>query len=1547
MPTADHAEQDERLFSVDDLPERGGCGVGGVVDVAGRATRDNVETAMSAMCDMDIRGGRIDDTGDGGGLMVRTDAMREFFMQFIPPGKHVPDDERLYVGKFSVDTSGHFEMDHIKEQLRQIADGYGLHVFGFRDVPVDSSVVGERAQKTEPIHLQMLFTRGHVGEDALPQRLFEAKMAIETRLAGVYADSMQRGTLVYKGMMTGSQLKKYFLDFRDVLFVTDAILYHIRYSTNVRARWALAQMFRILGHNGEIVNINSLRAAIVNLAKSIGLDYVPLARDGSDSADFDRVIEFSTSHGVPLSEALRRAMPRAGDDVALMPRTVQQYVEATRLADGSIIGEGPMGVLAMDDREVVAAMDTDGLRPLRGSLMDDGTVHFASEVGAGDDVTDRVRRVVQLDAGEMMIVRDFRVIMPDRADMDIVSRTVFKNFRAVASRGRIIPLKPANEACEAVRREDAIHTWNVFGGTHTLLTGDGERPGMLKFMAENGREPVKGMGRDTPLAVFSKVRPRVAEYMHSNAGVVTVPPKDHIREKGAMDTGVILGSKPEAVDIGKLYRPSRMHKLETPVLRESEFRGLVVPGHTDNLKSIILDTSFLGTTKKEHDEHIEKLTREAIRIAREGKFPIIVLSDRNVTTDDRRQYVEMPMAVGIIARALHKAGLYRSVSIVCDTGSALEAHDIGVLVSEGAHAVNPYAMWQAASANIMNAYIVEKLEDGSPKRRPMTPGEIEENIYSSLKAQVKKIYSKTGTLSTRGFLNSKQFEAVGMSGFLTSYYLRGAKSKVSGIWIEDILEDQIERKKRGRDKVFQNPDKGSWNKQVREILDKALWQGGERFETPEAAFKAFAKEVDSLDPIFLSDLLRFKKRDTQLTPEAEAELIDSWQKMIIEGGVVQGGDMSHGALSLTAHRAIGGAFNDLGGVSGSGEGGEHAERRTGGKWEGDISKRRQLASGRFGATAEFFSDPAITEVCIKIGQGAKPGEGGQLPAHKLTADIAAQRRTQAGIETISPPTNHDVYSIEDLALLISSIRALNPKLKICVKIPAVSNIGTIAVGVAKAGADTITVAGFEGGTGAAQVSSIEHCGLPRELGLAECHQMLTKDGVRDLIELRVDGGIKTPSDVLKMMALGADGVDLGTALMIAGERCIFCNKCDGGRGQCPTGLCTQDEDAQRQMGFGGVKRKVIDSRNKEEREEDQYNTCKAATKHYIEMLSKGVCEGLARLGLKSPRELVGRTDLLEQFSVSQIFWDSLNHEQKKDPKNIEQHRHLKRCDRVNLQFLLDENAREKYINLMREGVATRVKRTLKQSAVNDSNQYLVDEANKGEQLISRRLRSPDRNFGATLAGVIAKHRILRDTNFPEKPIVIETTGSGGQKYGVWCVDGMIMRHTGLLNDYVGAGMSGGKIIVVPPKQIKNGSSLAGNGCAYGATGGEQYYRGYVGQRFGVRNSGATLIAEGTGKYAFEYMTGGIGINIGRPGNVIGTGMTGGELFYYAKNPGAVQNRLSHDYVESVSMDDASLGRLKENLINYAKETDSPNTLRILKNWEKEKHRFMHIVPKRR
>ncbi len=1447
-------------------PGRGGCGILALAELVEGPSHGLLRDAIAGLSRLEHRGGTLDGMGDGAGLLLKVE--RSFFERFLPSERvRLDPKEPLIVGTVFF-LHGERNVPQLQREIDLILRREGLRPLGWRAVPTDLSVLGTKAREDAPLIHQLFVAKGHRREVQLFEALHRVKVVIEAELPGLLnVVSLAPKTTVYKALASADQLADFYLDFKDPAFVTSAVIAHRRFSTNTFTNWNLIQPFRNIAHNGEINTITANCRAISDADSALSIGST-LMNHGSDSAQVDRVVEMMSANGMTgMHEALRRMIPPAWTEDVVDGKE-RRFFEANRRALGTIgAWEGPIAIVGTDGLRVVAILDRMGLRPLRYLKTARGRVIVASEMGVISLGDDEIVQDGQLEPGQMLIadLGEGVLVSPEATTQRIIDRSQmdFQNLSTVG----LMPLKR-----EEWTQPLSIGTLNAFGWTE-------ERVKHLQKMRTGAKEPVYGMGNDSPLAIFSENHSRLYSFLHQIVAVVTNPPIDPLREGGAIDTTVYLGRSPRLTRKSD-YQSWPQYELKHPILTNEELSA-ICSVQSDELRTVRLDATFSDTGKsREIVRRIHDLTDEALTAIRSRDASILVISDIEAMHGERLP-LPMLLVVSAVHQALAEKGLRRDVSIVAEAGDLHEGHDCSILLAYGATAINPYAMLGLARAD-----------------SGMDPDVAVNNVVDAIVYTLKRVMSKMGITTIAGYRGSALFEAVGISSDVVEYFMPDTVSRLGGMTMDDIYANVRARFSGGNDVLACNRNVTVFRREVTDALQMVARNGNANGD-----YDRFVSLLKETPPIYLRDMLEFRSRGNPVPLDRVAgagEIIRT---------TIRAAAMSHGALNATSHRAIAAAFNRFDSRSSSGEGGEDERRDRGGPWEEDRSRIRQIASGRFGVDARYLA--GADEIEIKIGQGAKPGEGGHLPGHKVNEEIARIRKTRPGIDLISPPPHHDIYSIEDLKQLITNLRELHPKAIISVKVPSVTGLGTIGVGIVKAGADVIVVSGFEGGTGAASSSSITHAGLPLDRGLSELHQHLVVSGVRSRVRVRADGGIKSGLDVAKVLALGADEVSIGTPLLIA-ERCIFCRGCS--KGQCPVGIATHDEARQNEL---FMRRNMNGCDGHRDPGRARYEEARDGVINYLESLAEEVRRIVAGLGFEDPSQLVGRVDLLQQVTSGNPRWDRID------------------LSELLIDFRSDTGSTGGTIQRP-SGKASALNETLVRAARDASEK----EDHRVE--IALAVTNSDHAIGATLAGEIATNA----GRYEGKRFEIRAEGNAGQGFGFGAVAGMSLRLSGYANDGVGESMGGGaRIIVTPPHMRMDAapSHLVGNAAAYGATGGRLSIAGKAGQRFGVRNSGAILICEGVGKYAFEYMTGGVGIVLGSCGPCIGSGMTGGELFLYRPEGDARFPIHTDMIVEDLSPSDAD--SLREMLGDFFEETKSPQASAILTNWSEAVSSFVRLCPR--
>ncbi len=1458
--------------------EHDSCGVGFIATTGGRA-HSVLELALEAVANLTHRGAVSSDgkTGDGAGVLTQ-----------IPHRLLLSDLHRLGVRILRHSDLGVGMIFLPQDSSRQararaiIEDAIikeGIVLFGWRTVPVSVPALGDEAARTRPEIAQVLIGRpDRLGSGEFENTLYLARKVIERRLGeehigDCYIPSFSHQTIVYKGMFIAPQLPRFYPDLRNPQFETALALFHQRYSTNTFPSWPLAQPFRFLAHNGEINtlwgNINWMRAREPHLASSVWRermrDLFPVIQaGGSDSAMLDNALELVVRSGRDLLHTLMMLVPEAWETVPEMPDDLRAfYAYHAGIAEP---WDGPAALAFSDGRVAAAALDRNGLRPARYAVTNDGLVIVGSEVGLIELDPARLVERGRLGPGRMIAVDTVsgRILTDAVIKREVAARRPYGAWLE-AGRQR---LNAAGDA-PAVDPDTRARRLAVFGYSREEIQRIHEP------MFGEAKDPVGSMGDDTPLAVLS-ARPRlVYTYVKQRFAQVTNPPIDPLRERLVMSLVTFLGARGSFLEDGPEH--ARLVELATPLLSDADLAALrSLPEGTFRARTLrALFPVAQGADGLERA--LVQLCEEAAYQVEEGTT-LLILSDR----DCGPAFAPIPMllAVGAVHQSLIRRGLRMRTSLIADTGEARDVHHIAALIGYGASAVCPHLIYDLIGAEVRHT-------GGDPIAALA-------NYRTAIESGLLKIMSKMGISTITSYHGAQIFEAVGLDHALVDYALTGTPSRLGGIGLAEITEDTLARHREafGRETAPVLGDPGmyrfrkegeyhAFHPNVLRTLHRLSLSGSQE------DYLRYAWEVTHRPATAIRDLFEFRE-GTPLPLEAVEPTAAIVRRFVVSS-------MSHGALSKEAHETLAIAMNRLGAKSSSGEGGEDPTRympRPNGDWANCAVK--QVASARFGVTAAYLG--AAQELEIKMAQGSKPGEGGQIPGLKVTEEIARIRRAQPGIALISPPPHHDIYSIEDLAQLIYDLKQGNPRALISVKLVSEAGVGTIAAGVAKAYADIVHIAGCDGGTGASPLDSIKNAGIPWELGLAETQQTLVHNNLRGRVRVRVDGGMKVARDVVIAAMLGAEEFGFGSAAVVA-LGCVMARQCH--LNTCPVGIATQREDLRAK--FPGTPERVM---------------------HFFLAIAEDVRRILAALGFRALAEIVGRPDLLRVRTdipvprARRLVLDALLADP--DPSGMRPRRHTReRNDRPGDPF---------------------------------DDRILVEI---GEALIAGRgvdrlfaIRNTDRTAGARIAAAIVRR--YGDAGLPEGTISLRFVGSAGQSFGAWCVGGMRLALTGEANDYVGKGMTGGEIIIRPPDALLSVSHrhvIAGNTLLYGATGGRLLIAGRAGERFAVRNSGATAVVEGLGDHGCEYMTGGTVAVLGETGRNFGAGMTGG-VAYVLDEAATFAGRCNPSLVTigRVSGRD-DIGALHDLIERHAVATGSGRAHQILAEWDRWLPLFWKVAPR--
>nr|WP_313099131.1 glutamate synthase large subunit [Moraxella sp. CTOTU48717] len=1452
------------------------CGFGLIAHTHGEASHDLVQTAIHSLSCMTHRGGVAADgkTGDGCGLLIATPKV---FFKKIASDNGFTLNEIFAVGTVFVNLDKALAQQS-QDTLSQAIEAQGLLVAGWRDVPVDLSIVGDIARESLPGFKQILVNCPiNMDEATFNRKLFVARRKAEIELKDdplFYVTSLTSQVVIYKGLVMPADLPAFFLDLQDERLASHIVVFHQRFSTNTLPRWPLAQPFRYLAHNGELNTIDGNRDWAVARTPKFVTDLIPelqqlqplVNRVGSDSSSLDNMLEVLVSGGMDLFRALSILVPPAWQNVDTMDMDLRAFYEF--YSQHMEAWDGPAGLVIQDGRYAVCMLDRNGLRPSRWVTTKNGYITVASEIGTWDYQPEDVIAKGRVGPGQMLVIdTETGNIMDTKA----VGRQLKKAHPyRLWLRENAVRLRDDEQLEEKAyeQRETGEHLLALQKMFH--ITNE-ERTEIIRPSAENGQEAVGSMGDDTPMAVLSKQVRHVADFFRQQFAQVTNPPIDPLREAIVMSLETCLGSEKN------IFEPTPDHAnrivLSSPVLSSSkmmQLRSVTKPGFEIETIDLNYDESMAL------DDAIRNICEQAAQAVRAGKV-LIVLSDRNI--EKGKVPANAIMVTGAVHHHLINVGLRADANLIIETGLVRDSHQLAVLLGFGATAVYPYLAYNV---------IADLVDKGDLLGDPLYA---KNNFRKSLDKGLLKILSKMGISTVSSYRGAQLFEAVGLSEEVVELCFTGVESRISGATFDDLAIDQqilaknaftkrVPLDQGGLLKFVFNKEYHAFNPDVIQALHKAVRTGD--YDN----YKEYASIVNSRPVATLRDLLQL---DTSKSISVDdVEPIEQILKRFDSAG------MSLGALSPEAHEAIATAMNTIGGRSNSGEGGEDPTRY------GTIrnSKIKQVASGRFGVTPAYLRSAEVMQ--IKIAQGAKPGEGGQLPGGKVNSLIARLRYSVPGVTLISPPPHHDIYSIEDLAQLIFDLKQVNPNALVSVKLVSRPGVGTIATGVAKAYADLITISGYDGGTAASPLSSIHYAGSPWELGLSEAHQSLRVNGLRHKVRVQTDGGLKTGLDVVKAAILGAESFGFGTTPMIA-VGCKYLRICH--LNNCPTGVATQKSELRDEHFIGEAEMLI----------------------NFFRFVAQETREWLAALGVRSMEELVGRTDLLSVMSGS---------------TNKQQH--------LNLAPLLFTHSKGdgKPQTCQVERNEPFDKGLLAEQMVIDMMDT-IKSAKGGD--FSYRIGNCDRSIGARISGEIAA--LHGNNGMASAPINLHLTGTAGQSLGVWNAGGLNIKLEGDANDYVGKGMAGGEIVIYPPKGSTFASqqtAIIGNTCLYGATSGHLYAAGTAGERFAVRNSGCFAVVEGTGDHCCEYMTGGVVTVLGKTGLNFGAGMTGG-FAYVLDLDGDFFDRCNHELIDMHRISSEQTENHRINLMSIIKthvaKTGSQWGQTILDDFEHYVRKFYLVKPK--
>ena len=1512
--------------------EHDACGVGFIVHMKGAKSHGIIEDGLRMLDNLTHRGAVGADPlmGDGAGVLVQIPD-RFFRAEMAKQGIELPPAGRYGVGHWFMSQDPALR-GHVEAVIRESAQAEGIPLLGFRDVPVDNSSLSKAPEivAAEPFHRQAFFGRpeGIDSDEEYERRLYILRKVISGRIyeehgqrdIGSYCVSMSARTIVYKGMFLAYQVGAYYRDLSDPLFESSLILVHQRFSTNTFPSWKLAHPYRMVAHNGEIntlrgnVNWMAARQASVD-SELFGNDIQklwPISYEGqSDTACFDNALEFLWQGGYSLAHAMMMLIPEAwAGNKQMKPDRKAFYEYHAALMEP---WDGPAAIAFTDGRQIGATLDRNGLRPARYIVTDDDRVIMASEAGVLPIAEEHIVKKWRLQPGRMLLIdiEKGAIISDEEVKAEIAAKHPYKTW--LANTQLILEeLKPVEP--RALRKDvSLLDRQQAFGYTQEDLKL------LMAPMATTGQEAVGSMGTDTPISAMSDRSKLLFTYFKQNFAQVTNPPIDPIREELVMSLVSFIGPRPNIFDLIGSSRKKRL-EVRQPILTNGDLEKIRSIGHTeDRFDTKTLDVTYASAEGAAGLPGALDRLCERAEAAVAGGYNIIILSDRQVGPD--RIPIPALLATAAVHHHLIRKGLRTSVGLVVESGEPREIHHFCCLAGYGAEAINPYLAFDTLT---------------EMHRRGEFPPEVDAHevvtrYIKSIGKGILKVMSKMGISTYQSYCGAQIFDAVGLKSDFVAQYFTGTATTIEGVGLKEIAAETVRRHTDafGNDPVLLHHLEVGGDYMFRMRGEAHIWSPDTVATLQHAVrtnswstFKQYSAEIDSRTAKAQTIRGLFRIRTAEETGRKPVPLDEVEPASAIVRRFSTGA-MSFGSISREAHTTLARAMNAIGGKSNTGEGGEEPDRYLplyDGSANPERSAIKQVASGRFGVTAEYLVNSDMMQ--IKVAQGAKPGEGGQLPGHKVDATIAKVRHSTPGVGLISPPPHHDIYSIEDLAQLIYDLKNVNPTADISVKLVSEVGVGTVAAGVAKARADHITISGYDGGTGASPLTSIKHAGSPWEMGLAETHQTLVLNKLRSRVALQVDGGLRTGRDVVIGAMLGADEFGFATAPLIAAG-CVMMRKCH--LNTCPTGVATQDPVLRKR--FKGQPEHVI---------------------NFFFNIAEEVRELLAELGFRKLDDIVGQSDLLEKEAMV-AHWKA---------RGLD-------FSRV---FYKPEAPREAIYHT-----------ELQKHPIDDIlDRRLIEQAkpaleSKLPVTIEMPIRNVDRSTGAMLSGEVAKR--YRHKGLKDGTISVKLTGTAGQSFGAFLARGVTFDLVGDGNDYVGKGLSGGRLIIRPAEDariVPEESIIVGNTVLYGATEGECYIRGVAGERFAVRNSGAAAVVEGVGDHGCEYMTGGVVVVLGKTGRNFAAGMSGG-VAYVLDEEGDFADRCNMAMVElePVPEEDEMLERLHHHggdidhkgrvdvsgdmtshdeerlyqlIANHLHYTGSARAKAILDNWADYRPKFRKIMP---
>ncbi len=1458
--------------------ERDSCGFGLIVQMDDQPSHWVVETAIGALARMTHRGAIAADgkTGDGCGLLMKKP---DRFLRMKAKEAGIKLDARAPYAAGNVFLSTDETVAaRARELMAEACAANGLVLAGWRKVPVNPEACGAEALRTLPV-VEQVFITGGKDTSNFDLALFKARRRAEKAIDAAgdgdfYITSLSSRVLVFKGLVMPSYLPVFYVDLSDEDLESSLCVFHQRFSTNTMPKWRLAQPFRFLAHNGEINTVSGNRKWALARAKKYQCANLPdinevaplVTMDGSDSQSLDNMLEVLLAGGMDLFQAMRALIPPAWQNVESLDADQRAFYEYNSLQMEP--WDGPAGIVLTDGRYAACATDRNGLRPTRYVITRNRVLTVASEIGVYDYPPESVLEKGRLRPGQILAVdtESGSLLRPADIDKMLAGRRPYKQW-----------LKQGIKRLEAVLIDDAGKLEKLPGDqvrVYEKLFGLSyeERDQVLRVLAESGQETVGSMGDDTPFAVLSQKERSIYDYFRQQFAQVTNPPIDPLREQIVMSLECSLGAEHSMFE-ETAERAARL-LVDSPVLSETKYRKLLSL-NDQGYPHAIIDLNYdpaLGL-----EDAVRGVCDQAVAAAREGKV-ILVLSDRAIVKG--KLPVHALLAVGAVHHRLTIEGLRADSNIVVETGTARDSHQFACLIGYGASVIYPYLAY---------ASLYDMAERGEIKGKELPY--LAQAYRKGINKGLYKIISKMGISTIASYRGAQLFETVGLHDEVVELCFEGTVNRIQGARFADLQAEQAalaavawnprkQLDQGGLLKYVHNGEYHAYNPDIINTLHAAVQSGD------YGKYKEYAELVNHRPVAMFRDLLKFRG-DVKPISIDEVESAESILKRFDSAG------MSLGALSPEAHEALATAMNRLGGRSNSGEGGEDPRRYGTEK----NSKIKQVASGRFGVTPAYLSSAEVLQ--IKVAQGAKPGEGGQLPGDKVNEQIAGLRYAKPGVALISPPPHHDIYSIEDLAQLIFDLKQVNPAALVSVKLVSGPGVGTIAAGVAKAYADLITISGYDGGTGASPITSVKYAGTPWELGLSETHQTLRMNGLREKVRVQTDGGLKTGLDVVKAAVLGAESFGFGTAPMVA-LGCKYLRICH--LNNCATGVATQDK-VLRLSHFIGLPEMVM---------------------NYFRFVAEETREWLAAIGVRSLNELIGRTDLME---ISPGESDKQNN--------------------LDLSPLLSA------AGMAHESGHSCISANPPHDRGELAEQMVADALSaiegKSGGVFEYSVQNVHRSIGARLSGEIAKRH--GNLGMSDAPITIRLSGTAGQSFGVWNAGGLNLELEGDANDYVGKGMAGGRIMIKPPRGSRfksNETAIIGNTCLYGATGGSLFAAGTAGERFGVRNSGALTVVEGCGDHGCEYMTGGTAVILGECGVNFGAGMTGGFAYVLDESRSFV-DRYNHELIDTTRIVaehmEAHQHYLRSLIQEHVNATGSAWAQQILDDWRDFVGKFWLVKPK--